>query len=578
MLMTVLAFTACSGKDKQNIPSIVSETSVQTETSEPAETASPSETAEEPQKKNKDIVILVTSDVHCCPQKNFGYAGLYRIREKFQKEGCEVILVDDGDEIEGHGELFGTVTRGEQVINLMNKMGYAVATLGNHDFNYGPDRLVELTSKANYPYVSCNITKDGKLVFQPYVIKEVAGKKLAFVGVTTPKTVGYYSSTSLFMNAKGKVNYNFRAGKKNSTLFKTIQQYSDQARAEGADYVFLLSHFGQAKKYESWDEVTSLIAATKGIDAVLDGHSHDAKKLETPNADGQIISRIAMGSKLNRIGYVRISGEDGTIKTGIFSWNSSGITASKLFGIKNEMSEEVDKAMEEYKDIFYGKIGENKNPLFIGDPNTVDAEGKPIKIIAKSETNLGDFAADAFRAVTGADVAFVPAEKFKNSLPQGDVSMRDLYMVITSSKMTITVSATGQQILDALEWSVRKLPDANSTFFQVSGVTFKVNTKVKSPCKSKKGHLKEIKGERRVKDARIGGSPIDPEKKYTVTSYLSVIRSGSGGYNMFKKCKQVKQDGRLDFQILTDYVKNNLNGVIGDQYLNPAGSKRITVT
>ena len=133
-------------------------------------------------------------------------------------------------------------------------------------------------------------------MFQPYVIKEIAGKKIAFVGVTTPKTIGYYSSTSLFMNAKGKVNYNFRAGKKNSTLFSTIQAYSDKARTEGADYVFLLSHFGQAKKYESWDEVTSLIAATKGIDAVIDGHSHDAKKIETPNADGQVISRIAMGS------------------------------------------------------------------------------------------------------------------------------------------------------------------------------------------------------------------------------------------------------------------------------------------
>lgn len=578
MLMTVLAFTACSGKDKQNIPSIVSETvsESETETAETEETAAPLETTTEPQKQNKDIVILATSDVHCCPQKNFGYAGLYRIREKFLKEGCEVILVDSGDEFEGHGELFGTITRGEQCLELMNKMGYAVATLGNHDFNYGPDRLVELTSKANYPYVSCNITKDGKLLFQPYVIKEIAGKKIAFVGVTTPKTIGYYSSTSLFMNAKGKVNYNFRAGKKNSTLFSTIQAYSDKARTEGADYVFLLSHFGQAKKYESWDEVTSLIAATKGIDAVIDGHSHDAKKIETPNADGQVISRIAMGSKFSRIGYVRISGEDGSIKTGIFSWNSSGVTASKLFGIKNEMSEEVDKAMAEYKDIFYAKIGGNKNPLFMTDPNVANSEAKPVNIINKTETNLGDFAADAFRVVTGADVAFVPADKFKASLPQGEIAMVDLYHVLTSSKTTITVSATGQQILDALEWSVRKYPEANSTFFQVSGVTFKINTKVKSPCKSKSGHLKEIKGERRVKDARIGGSPIDPEKKYTVTSYLSVIRSGSGGYNMFKKCKQVRKDGRLDFQILTDYVKINLNGVIGDQYLNPAGSRRIT--
>ena len=313
MLLASLAFTACSGKEKQkNLPEIVTQTTApaESETTEASETTEPSEqikvsasseNAEEPQKKNKDIVILVTSDVHCSPQKNFGYTGLYRIRERFLKEGCEVILVDDGDEVEGHGEMFGTVTRGQQVIELMNKMGYDVATPGNHDFNYGADRFVELTKMANYPYVSCNILKSGKLVFKPYIIKEVAGKKIAFIGLTTPRTIGYYSSVSLFMNGNGKVVYSMRGGSKNKKLFSALQVYTNQARAEGADYVFLLSHFGKAKKYDAWDNIDALVAATKGIDGIFDGHSHDAKKLEIPNAEGKVISRIAMGSKLNRI-------------------------------------------------------------------------------------------------------------------------------------------------------------------------------------------------------------------------------------------------------------------------------------
>ena len=589
MLLAVLAFTACSGKGEQNIPSIVSETTSATaeessepsessETAEPSASVSVSENAEEPQKKNKDIVILATSDVHCCPQKNFGYSGLYHIRERFRKEGCEVILIDDGDEFEGHGEMFGTVTRGQQVLDLMNKMEYDVAIPGNHDFNYGVDRLMELTSQANYPYISTNLLKNGKLVFKPYVIKEVAGKKIAFVGVTTPRTIGEYTSTAVFKDAKGNVIYSMRGGNKNKKVFSVIQYYVNQARAAGADYVFLMSHFGKAKKYSAWDNIDALVAATKGIDGVFDGHSHDSKKLQLPNAEGKLITRIAMGSKFNRIGYLRISGEDGSIDMKIFSWNSS-VTASELFGFKNVMNDEVDKALAEYNDTYTKIIGTNKNPLFISNPNAVTKEGEtPAKIITKTETNLGDFVADAFRITTGADVAFIASGRISSSLPQGDISMKDLHAVLPAEKRTITVEATGQQILDALEWSVRSYPKANSSFLQVSGITFKINTKIKSPCKKKNGKLKEIKGKRRVSNVKIGGKPIDPDKKYKVTSYLRLIRSSNDGYNMFKHCKQVRQDSRLDFQLLTDFVRINLKGTIGNQYLNPAGNKRITAS
>ena len=260
----------------------------------------------------------------------------------------------------------------------------------------------------------------------------------------------------------------------------------------------------------------------------------------------------------------------------IFSWTSS-VTASELFGIKNEMTEEVDKALAEYKTTYTGTIGTNKNPLFISNPDAKVPEGeKPPTIITRAETNLGDFVADALRITTGADVALIPSDKIKASLPQGDVSMKDLYNVLPSAKRTITVNATGQQILDALEWSVRTYPKANSAFLQVSGITFKINTKIKTPCKKKHGNLDEIKGKRRVSNVKIAGVAIDPKKTYKVTSYLGVIRVSNNGYNMFKKCKMVRMDPRLDFQLLTDFVKVNLNGVIGDRYMRPGGSGRIT--
>ena len=564
-----LSFGACK---EGNTPSDTTAATTQTSQTEvPAETnedpASEPEDTEE--KKSNDIVILVTSDVHCSPQKGFTYAGLQRIREKFQKEGCEVLLVDDGDEIEGHGEMFGTVTQGEQVIKLMNKMGYDYATPGNHEFAYGPDRFLEVSKLANFTYLSCNIAKNGQRVFKPYEIKEVRGKKIAFVGATTPKTMGYYYSENLFKDADGKIIYDFRSGSSGKKLLNAIQDSVNSARAEGADYVFVISHLGHAKKYKFFDDVSFFVRNTQGIDAFLDGHSHDANRIEFVNLEGKNVPRIGIGSKFSRVGYVRISAETGAVDVGLWHW-STATSARDLLGIENEMGEETDKAIAEYKTIFYGKQGTADYSLYVNDP--VSAK----RIISRNETNLGDFAADAFRICTGSDVAIIAAGKFSDQIVAGDVSLRTMFGVLPASRKTITVSATGQQILDALEWACRSYPDPNSSFLQVSGITFKINTKVKTPCKSKNGRLKEIKGKRRVTNVKIGGVAIDPEKTYTLTSYMSLIWNGENGFNMFKDCKRVKADSRLDFQILFDYYKKNLNGVIGSAYSSKNGQKRIT--
>ena len=577
-LLAALTFAACSCKDNGTKPG-GTESLITTTTSETTETetsAAPSESEEILTRKKKDIVILATSDIHCCPQKGFGYTGLYRIREKFLKEGCEVILVDDGDEFEGHGELFGPVTQGEQVVELMNKMGYDLAIPGNHDFNYGPDRLLELTTMANHTYISCNISKNGKLMFQPYLIKEVAGKRIAFVGATTPRTMGVYTSTALFQDNNNKLIYGFKNGNKAKTLINTIQRNVDAVRAQGVDYVVLMSHYGQAKKYKEYENITYIAQNTHGIDVILDGHSHDAKKLKLVNTEGRNVTRIAMGARFSRIGYVRISGEDGSLKVGIFNWTSGDVSAAELFGIKNEMTEETDKALAKFNDTLYTKGGNIEYPLVINDPVKLTSDGKPYKIISRGETNLGDFAADAFRVTTGADVAFITAEKFNASLGPGEFSLYDCYVTLPSLKKVCVIQATGQQILDALEWSCRSYPNANSGFLQVSGITFKVDTKLKHSIKSKHGKFEKVEGKRRVSNVKIQGKAIDPEKTYKVASYIGLVKSGSNGYTMFKDCKTVKTEKRLDFQILYDYIMVNLKGTVGSQYKNPTGQKRIT--
>ncbi len=133
----------------------------------------------------RDVVVLFTSDVHCAVDQGFGYVGLKAVQHQLEREGCHVLLVDYGDAVQGRP--LGLLTQGKAIIEIMNQAGYDVAIPGNHDFAYGMERFLSLTKAANFPYVCCNFTREGELVFPPYLIKEIDGVKLAFVGVTPPR-------------------------------------------------------------------------------------------------------------------------------------------------------------------------------------------------------------------------------------------------------------------------------------------------------------------------------------------------------------------------------------------------------
>lgn len=143
-------------------------------TGEPAAAAEDSQAQDENEDK-KDIMILYTSDIHCGIDEGFGYAGLEQICKYEQEKGYEVILVDDGDNIQG--DPLGLLTKGDALIDLMNKMGYSVAIPGNHEFDYGVDNFLSLAEKAQFKYISCNFQYKGENVFDPYVIREMGGER-----------------------------------------------------------------------------------------------------------------------------------------------------------------------------------------------------------------------------------------------------------------------------------------------------------------------------------------------------------------------------------------------------------------
>ena len=520
----------------------------------------------------KDLVILYTSDVHCGIAQNWGYATLSAMKEQYAKDNY-VLLVDDGDATQG--EPVGTMTKGEAIIDIMNAVGYDIAIPGNHDYDYGMDRFFELTKKANFPYISCNFNKEGELVFAPYIIKEFDGVKIAFVGVTTPTTLRT-STPKYFMNEKGEFIYGFLEDDSGEKVYSAVQKAVDDARAEGANYVILMAHLGNEDECSPW-RYDQVIENTSGIDVLLDGHSHDLEQVTVKNKDGVDVPRSAVGTKLNSIGVLTIT-KDGKISTAPIDCTAKPGVPAQL-GLENDGSKAVAAATEKLDGKLKEVVAKSSVDLIINDPEAQTEDGKPVRIIRRAETNLGDLCADAYRdQAGGADIAFVNGGGIRTSISAGDITLNDILLVHPFGNSLTVIEVTGQQMLDALEWSVHGLPGEFGGFLQVSGLTFEYDATIESPVvqddKTMFDHIDETK-ERRVRNVKVGGEDLDPAKTYTLASHDYQLLNNGDGYTMFQGCKVLQESVKLDNQVLIDYITETLGGVVGEGYDNPYGQGRI---
>lgn len=531
-----------------------------------------SNNATENVEKNGDIVILFTSDIHCGIDQGFGFAGLYRIRETLEEEGNYTILVDNGDSVQG--EPIGTMTSGEAIIDLMNKVGYDIAIPGNHDFDYGMDRFFENVNKANFPYISCNFNKEGELVFDPYIIKEIGGKKIGFVGITTPQTLTS-STPKYFQDENGNFIYGFMQDPTGEKLYSAVQSAVDAARAAGAEYVIAMGHIGNVEGAHPYNYV-DIVSNTTGIDVFLDGHSHDTDQVTLKNKDGEDVIRSACGTKLQGIGYAKISAEDGSISAGLYSWNNK-VTAYELFGIKNDVATAVNDALLAFEKKLNEVVAKTAVELTINDPEATTSDGSPIRIIRCAETNLGDLCADAYRDQLGADIAFANGGGIRVSIPKGDITLGDILKVHPFGNMLCLITVTGQQVLDALEWGARNVPEETGAFLHVSGLTYEIHVNIPSSCTSdENGMFTGVAGEYRVKNVMIGGEPLDLNKTYKLASHNYMLKNGGDGFSMFAGCELLLDEVMIDNQALINYIVNTLGGVVGKEYENPYGDGRIT--
>ena len=248
--------------------------------------------------------------------------------------------------------------------------------------------------------------------------------------------------------------------------------------------------------------------------------------------------------------------------------------------VVNEAGRNIDPATQDFINSIESQfnetlktvIGQTSVDLTVNDPDT------GLRAIRSRETNLGDLTADAYRAVTGADVAFSNGGGIRSDIPAGQITYRDALNVFPFGNSVCMVEATGQQIKDALEMGVRNLPEETGGFQQVSGMSFTVDTSIPSGVElDEKGNFVRVNGSYRVQDLMIGGKPVDLSASYKVASHNYMLLSGGDGMTMFTGCSVLMRDITTDVDALYTYINQDLGGVIGEEYADPRGQGRITI-
>jgi len=533
---------------------------------EPVQTPAPVSTAD-------DIVILFTNDVHCGIEDDIGYAGLAAYKAAMEDETPYVSLVDCGDAIQG--DFIGTISDGEYIIDIMNEVGYDVATLGNHEFDYGMQQLNTLIEEAEYPYVACNITYSGSgdnalSAVKPYEIIEYGDTSVGFIGVITPESLT--KSTPVYFMENGEYVYSF--GTSGEELYATVQTTVDECRAAGADYVVVLSHLGDMLESSPYTSV-ELIGNTNGIDAVLDGHAHNVIPCRIEkNKNGEDVPFSSTGTKLDNIGQLVIT-ENGTVTVGIVSGY-----------------EQKDAAVEAYIASIKASYETQMNEIVATTDIALsgyDEDG--IRLVRNRETTIGNFCADAYRIMGDADIGLINGGGIRDDLPAGEVTYADVLAVHPFGNTLCVAKATGQEILDNLEVAYRdtaaeyvadgQAVGENGTFQHISGMKLTIDTAVTSSVVfDENGMLVSVGDTRRVKDVMILGddgvyAPIDPNAEYTVASHNYLIRESGGGINVFADNELIIAEGMSDYQILLEYITDTLGGKLGEKYAVTEG--RITI-
>lgn len=493
-------------------------------------------------------VILHTNDVHGAVE---GYAYIAQLKADYEAKGAEVILVDAGDF--SQGTTYVSSTKGADAVTMMNAAGYDVVTLGNHEFDYGYAQLKENMSKAKFKVVCADVfNEDGTPIFDAnYTYTTKSGVKVGFFGMETPET-------------QTKANPALIKGMTFATGDAFTKAAADQVAAlKDADVVICLAHLGvdgESKPYRS----TDLYAAVKGIDFIIDGHSHTVM---TKGENGEPIQ--STGTAFANIGVIVI--DDATKK----------IESNSLFEIKEDTAKDATVAAAAQKII--DRIDKEYGAVFAKSEVVLNGAKAP-NGNRDSETNNGDLITDAMvwkilqdkeSLTVDADhvVAVTNGGGIRKAINPGDVTKKNINEVLPFGNTVVTIYITGAELLEALEASTYCTPDAIGGFPQVSGINYTISTAVAYDANAETYPASTYYGPKsinRVTINSINGKEFKADDTYAV---ITNDFCGGGGdtYYAFAAATAKFDTGIPLDEVVMEYITAELKGVIGKQYAAPQG-------
>ena len=504
-----------------------------------------------------DVTILYTNDVHTYIDKQspkLTYAAIADLKQSYQNAGKDVLLVDAGDHVQGTA--YGSMDEGASIIKLMNAAGYDVATPGNHEFDYGMDRAKAIMKEADFPYLSCNWVdlRTGLRVLPSVKVFVRGGKRIAFVGVTTPETFTKSTPAYFMDKAQRKYIYDIQGGEDGKKLYDAVQKAIDKAKLL-ADVVIGLGHLGVDPSSSPWTS-EEVIAHTSGFDAFIDGHSHTVmENKQVQDASGKAVTLTQTGSYFANVGEMTIAA-DGTITTKLIPTHEgmdAGIAAMQTGWVNT-----VDDMLGE-------KIAVGDSDFYVSDPAT----GK--RRIRSAETNLGDFVADGIYAYFNeveklhCDLAIMNGGGIRADVPAGDWTFKTCKQVSPFGNVACLMSVTGKQIQDALEFAARFAGEGgkeNGGFLQVAGATYEIHTDIPNTVQpdEKNVWIGSATGTPRVQNVKIydkaSGSylPLDPGATYALAGMNYTLRNLGDGFAMFDGAELIKDYVSEDYLVMATYA------------------------
>ncbi len=526
--------------------------------------------------RKQPIVILYENDAHCAVE---GYARLAGQRDAERQHTPYVAIVSSGDFAQGN--TVGSLTKGEAIVRIMNAVGYDYLTIGNHEFDYTVPQMQHLSEMLTAKTLCCNFSRyeqdnddnddrDSDDLYPAYEVKDFGGTKVGFIGVATPST--FRSSTpTYFIDDNGNLLYNFHQ----TDTYECVQEAVNDAREEGAEIIIVLSHLGDDPEVAY---SRALIAATHGIDVVLDGHAHHVLNERLVNDRGDSVTLTSTGTKFAYIGRLTID-TDNRVTTEL-------LPISDCHRVNQAVQDTVLAIQQELEARVNAPVGTTAFAL-------ADRDNQDNRLVRKQETNLGDFMADVARYTTGANIGVCNGGGLRAGLYNETITFGNIVSIWPFNNTMRVVECTGQQLLDAFEVSAANLPRENGDFMHVSGLRYTINPhvptsviwddnrmfngvgKTRRIAKMEVFMLADGESDKLPYEQRGTWQQVNPNAVYTIGGQSYIIAC-SGASGMFAKMRLLPVEGEPvnDVDAVCAYIQA-MGGTINEAYRRPQG--RITI-